>query len=89
MFSVLFVVFWFGLTLLDDIMTYFYNIPMYVKPFLTHDLDYGSYRLSNLEIRLTAGVTPQQGMLTPPWHPTPLLIYSEVRIRPFSDLYFL
>jgi hypothetical protein len=30
------------------------------------DLDYGSYRLSNVEIGLTAGVTGQQGMLTPP-----------------------
>jgi hypothetical protein len=36
------------------------------------DLDYGSYRLSNVEIRLTAGVTGQQRMLTPPWHLIPL-----------------
>jgi hypothetical protein len=28
-------------------------------------------------------------MLTPPWHLIPPLIYSEVRVRPFSDLYFL
>jgi hypothetical protein len=27
-------------------------------------------------------------MLTPPWHLIPPLIYSEVRVRPFSDLYF-
>jgi hypothetical protein len=53
------------------------------------DLDYGWYRLSNVEIGLTAGVTGQQGMLTPPWHLIPPLIYSEVRVRPFSDLYFL
>jgi hypothetical protein len=42
-----------------------------------------------VEIGLTAGVTGQQGMLTPPWHLIPPLIYSEVRVRPFSDLYFL
>jgi hypothetical protein len=53
------------------------------------DLDYGWYRLSNVEIGLTAGVTGQQRMLTPPWHLIPPLIYSEVRVRPFSDLYFL
>jgi hypothetical protein len=47
------------------------------------------YRLSNLEIGLTAGVAGQQGMFTPPWHLIPLLIYSEVRVRPLSDLYFL
>jgi hypothetical protein len=50
------------------------------------DLNYGSYRLSNVEIGLTAGVTGQQGMLTPPWHLIPPLIYSEVRLRPFSEL---
>ena len=53
------------------------------------DLDYGSYRLPNLEKGLTAGVIDRQGMLTPPWHLIPPLIYSEVRVRPFSDLYFL
>jgi hypothetical protein len=37
------------------------------------DLDYGSYRLSNVEIGLTADVTGQQGMLTPPWHLIPPL----------------
>jgi hypothetical protein len=37
------------------------------------DLDYGSYRLSNLEIGLTADVIDQQGMLTPPWHLIPPL----------------
>jgi hypothetical protein len=42
-----------------------------------------------VEIGLTAGVTGQQGTLTPPWHLIPPLIYSEVRVRPFSDLYFL
>jgi hypothetical protein len=53
------------------------------------DLDYGSYRFSNVEIGLTAGVTGQQEMLTPPWHLIPPLIYSEVLVRPLSDLYFL
>jgi hypothetical protein len=52
------------------------------------DLDYGSYRLPNLEKGLIAGVIDRQGMLTPPWHLIPSLIYSEVRVRPFSDLYF-
>jgi hypothetical protein len=46
------------------------------------DLDCGSYRLSNLEIQLTAGVTGQQGMLIPPWHLIPPLIYSEARVTP-------
>jgi hypothetical protein len=35
-----------------------------------------------------AGATGRQGMLTPPWHLIPPLICSEVRVRPFSDLYF-
>jgi hypothetical protein len=52
------------------------------------DYSYSSYRLSNLEIGLTAGVTGQQGMLTPPCHLISPLIYSEVRVRSFSDLYF-
>jgi hypothetical protein len=30
------------------------------------DLDYGSYRLSNLEIGFMAGLIGQQGVLTPP-----------------------
>jgi hypothetical protein len=42
-----------------------------------------------LEIGFMAGVTCQQEMLTPPWHLIPSLIYSEVRVRTFSDLYFL
>jgi hypothetical protein len=47
------------------------------------DLDHSSYRLSNVEIGLTAGVSSQQGMLTPPWYLIPPLIHSEVRVRPF------
>jgi hypothetical protein len=42
-----------------------------------------------VEIGLTAGVTGQQGMLTPPWHLIPPLICSEDLVRPFSGLYFL
>ena len=53
------------------------------------DLDCGSYRSSNLQIGLMAGVTGQQGMLTPSWHLIPPLIYTDFRVRPFSDLYFL
>jgi hypothetical protein len=53
------------------------------------DLDYGSYRLFNLEIGLTAGVIDQQGMLTPPWHVIPTLIYSKVRVCQYFSLYFL
>jgi hypothetical protein len=59
-----------------------------VKPFFDTDLDYGSYRLPNLQKVLTEGVIDRQGMLTPPWHLIPPLIYSEVRVRPFSDLCF-
>jgi hypothetical protein len=56
-----------------------------VKLFLTH----GSFNLFKMKIGLTAGVTGQQGMLTPPWHLISPLIYSEVRVRPFSDMYTL
>jgi hypothetical protein len=58
-----------------------------VNGFWHTDLDYGSYLLPNLEIGLTAGVTGRQGMLTPPWHLIPPLIYSEVCLLSFSDLY--
>jgi hypothetical protein len=56
---------------------------------LSRSWHYGSYLLPNLEIRLTAGVNGRQGMLTPPWHLIPPLIYSEVCVCPFSDLYIL
>jgi hypothetical protein len=45
-----------------------------VKPFLTHWSC--PYRLSNLEIGLTAGVTGQQGMLTPLWHLIPPVVFQ-------------
>jgi hypothetical protein len=48
------------------------------------DLDYGSYRL----VGLTAGVTGQHGMVTPLWHLIPLMIFTEVRVRPFSWFFF-
>jgi hypothetical protein len=37
----------------------------------------------------TAVVIGRQWMFTPSGHMTPTLMYSEVRFRPFSDLYFL
>jgi hypothetical protein len=39
------------------------------------DFDYGAYRLPDLEIGLTAGVTGRQWMLTPPRHLIPRLVY--------------
>jgi hypothetical protein len=44
------------------------------------DLNYGSYRLPNLEVGLTAGVTGQQGMLTHPRHLILPLLFPEVRV---------
>jgi hypothetical protein len=44
------------------------------------DLHYDSHCLSNLEIRLTLGVTGQQGMLTPPWHLIPLLVFPGLHV---------
>jgi hypothetical protein len=46
------------------------------------DLDYGSYRLPDLEIGLMAGVTGRQGMLTSHRHLIPRMIYSKVRVCP-------
>jgi hypothetical protein len=65
-----------------------YFIPI-VKPVLTTDPDYGSYRLHDLEIVLTAGVTGRQGMFTPPGHLATSLVYPEVHVSSFYDLYFL
>jgi hypothetical protein len=52
--------------------------------------------LAKFEVFVTTNVhlryqSIQQGALTPPWHLIPLLIlvYLEVYVRPFSDLYFL
>ena len=44
------------------------------------DFDYGLLRLSDLDYWLTAGVTGQQGMLTPPRHLVPSLVYPGVRV---------
>jgi hypothetical protein len=59
------------------------------------DFDSRLFRLPNLDTLVftydkgcIAGATDRQGMPTPPWHLIPPLIYSEVRSRPFSDLYF-
>jgi hypothetical protein len=46
------------------------------------DLDYGSNRLPELELWLTAGVTGRQGMFTTPMHLIPPLVYPEVRVCP-------
>jgi hypothetical protein len=40
----------------------------------------GSYYIPNLEIGLTAGVTGRQGILNPPGHLIPILIYSVICI---------
>jgi hypothetical protein len=53
-----------------------------IKPFLKHWSWLWPYRLSNVEIGFTAGVTGQQGILTP--H-----IIKGPHVHPFSDLYFL
>jgi hypothetical protein len=45
--------------------------------------------LFDLKVIIGDEIQSQQGMLTPPWQLIPPLIYSEVRVRPFSDLYFL
>jgi hypothetical protein len=45
--------------------------------------------LVTFDMGRTASATGRQGMLTSPWHLIPPLIYSEVRVLPFSDLYFL
>jgi hypothetical protein len=48
------------------------------------DVDYSLHRLSNLKIGLTAGVTGQQGMLTPPYL-IPPLAFPGVRVNlPFT-----
>ena len=44
------------------------------------DFDYGLLRLPNLDCWLTAGVSGQQGMLTPPRHLIPFLVYPGVRV---------
>jgi hypothetical protein len=58
---------------------YFISI---IKPFLTHWSWLWFVLLPDLEIGFTADVTGRQGMLTPPWHLIPLLVYPEVRVFP-------
>jgi hypothetical protein len=53
------------------------------------DLDYGWYRLHEMELGLTAGVTGRLGMYTPPRNLIQLLVYPEIRVALFSNLYFL
>jgi hypothetical protein len=45
------------------------------------DLDYGSDRLPDLELGLTAGVTGRQVMLTPPRHLIPPLVFPGVHVN--------
>jgi hypothetical protein len=53
-----------------------------------NDLDYGLYRLPDLEIRVTADVIGRQGMITPSRYLISPLIYSKVCVHSFSDLNF-
>ena len=53
-----------------------------VRPLFTQWLDYGLFRLPDQDYRLTAGVTGQHGMLTPPRHLIPLLVCPGVRDYP-------
>jgi hypothetical protein len=45
------------------------------------DLDYGLYCLPELELGLMVDVTGQQGMLTPPRHLIPSLVFPGVRVN--------
>jgi hypothetical protein len=44
------------------------------------DLDHDLYRITDLEIGLTAVVTGRQGEITPLWHLTPPLVYPEIHV---------
>jgi hypothetical protein len=48
------------------------------------DLNYGPYHLRDLEMGLTADVAGWQGVLTPPRHLIPPLVYPKVRVCPHS-----
>ena len=52
-----------------------------VKPFLNIDFYYGFPCLSDLDYWLTAGMTDQQGILTPPIHLISPVVYPGVRVR--------
>jgi hypothetical protein len=53
------------------------------------DHDYGWYRLIKIDIVLMASLIDEHGMFIPPLHLIPSQIYSEIFVRPFSDLYLL
>jgi hypothetical protein len=53
------------------------------------DLDYGFYRVPDLETWLTVDVIDQQGMLTFPFYLIPPLIYSEIQGPYTSTLWFV
>ena len=50
------------------------------KASLYPKFDYGLLRLPDVDYWLKAGVTRQQGMLTPPRHLIPLLVYPGVLV---------
>jgi hypothetical protein len=52
------------------------------------DRDYGLYRLPDLEIGLTTGVTGRQGMRPPLRHLFPPMVYPEVRDYPILRFVF-
>jgi hypothetical protein len=67
-----------------------YNLPLgemlsdcfipIIKPFLIHWSWLRSYRLLELELWFTAGVTGRQGILTPPGHLISPLVYPQICI---------
>jgi hypothetical protein len=52
----------------------------FVTPFWHIDFDYRLLRLSDLEIGLKAGETGQHGMIIPPGHLIPSLMFPGVRL---------
>jgi hypothetical protein len=53
----------------------------FVRPIFKYtNFDRGLLPLPDLEIELTTGVTSQQGILTPPRHPIPPLVFPGVRV---------
>jgi hypothetical protein len=60
-----------------------------VKPFLTHWSWLQVVPIIERGNRAHGGCDQSTGDAYSPWYLIPPLIYSEVRVRPFSDLYFL
>jgi hypothetical protein len=59
-----------------------------VVPLKTLILHLELFRLPDMEIGFMAGVTSQQGMLTPPSHLIPPLVYPKVRVCLFPKFIF-